>query len=395
MAAKVKHERGAWWVFTHHAGHRKKKRFGSRAEDQRDAEKYAKSVNDAIARRRIVAAEPLGTRLGAPIPCDEELRRWHEAWSPTFKHSYEYEARKTIEVHLVPFFGSTDLRDLTEEDLLRYIGAKLAEDYATKTIENHLTVLRRVLSLLVKKGRLASNPAAEIKSLMRRVQRRTDKQTREIDTWTIAEVQTLLAVARQHRARFAPLLATLFYTGMRKGEVLGLKWEDVDFERSEIHVRRSYVRHRITTPKSGRSRRIAMAPELVELLKEVQRDRRKETLKRGWRKVPEWVFPSTAGTPIGDRNVLRTWAEVRKRARARGVRSLTLHCTRHTWASFAIDAGKSIKWIADQLGHRDVSMTLNTYSHLIPNQEQDLSFLNFGTAVEGRACAGIRKLHRQ
>lgn len=380
MAAKVRFDRGAWWVFVHHAGRRTKKRFGATAADKRMAESYAAKVEAALVLRRQDGQEirVTGRSSGAsPVACAAELRKWQATWAPTFKRSYAYEVEKTLTKHLIPHFGDRDLRELTEDEVLHYISTKLDDGYAPKTIENHLTVLRRVLSLLEKKKVLASNAAADIKALMARVGRATDLQTRQIDAWGVTEVQTLMEVAAEVAPRFQPILATAFYTGMRRGELLALQWGDVDFERGRIQVRRALVRSRITTPKNGRSRTIRMAPSLIELLRRVELDLKREKLKRGWPRMPEWVFPSGACSPIGERNLQRTWAKVRAKAGERGVRPLTFHCTRHTWASVALASGRSIKWIADQLGHRDVSITLNTYAHLMPNQEQDLGFLDF------------------
>ena len=79
-----------------------------------------------------------------------------------------------------------------------------------------------------------------------------------VDSWSQEEIETLLAIAREHEPRFYSALTTLFYTGLRRGELLGLKWVDIDFERSRIHVRRAYVRRQITTPKSGRGRHVVI-----------------------------------------------------------------------------------------------------------------------------------------
>ena len=112
----------------------------------------------------------------------------------------------------------------------------------------------------------------------------------------------LLHVAEEHEPRFYPALATLFYTGLRRGELLGLKWEDVDFERRRLHVRRAYVKGSITTPKSGHGRHAAVAPPLASLLMDVLAQRRRESLGFGWAETPEWVFPSETGGPLDQDN---------------------------------------------------------------------------------------------
>ena len=152
----------------------------------------------------------------------------------------------------------------------------------------------------------------------------------------------------------------------------------MDFERGRIHVRRAIVKSQITTPKSGRGRSVLMAPPLASLLLDVLATRRRETLALGWPETPAWVFPSEIGGPLDQDNFERSWRRIRRRAQARGVRPLRLHCTRHTWASLALASRKTVKWVAEQLGHADPALTLRVYAHVIPDAEADLSFLNFG-----------------
>ena len=119
---------------------------------------------------------------------------------------------------------------------------------------------------------------------------------------------------------------------------------------------------------------VSLAEEMFELFAE----RRKEALTKGWPELPEWVFCSETGTAPSPRNVSRVWDRVRRRAQKKGVRPLKLHCARHTWATFACQAGKSIRWIADQLGHADPALTLRVYAHAMLDEEIDLSFAEFG-----------------
>jgi integrase len=100
-------------------------------------------------------------------------------------------------------------------------------------------------------------------------------------------------------------------------------------------------------------------------------------LERGWSEIPKWVFCSETGTAFEERNCERAWYRVRRRAQKTGVRPLKLHCTRHTWASFALPSGKSVRWVADELGHASPMLTLKTYAHAIREEEADLSFADF------------------
>jgi integrase len=222
------------------------------------------------------------------------------------------------------------------------------------------------------------NPASRIGDLMRRVDARLAGEVKEVEHWSRAEVERLLTLAREHEPRFAPPLLFLFSTGCRRGEVLGLKWDDVDFERSTITIRRAITLRQITAPKSGRRRVIAMTPTLGSALFDLLAARRLEAFQRGWREVPEWVFCSSDGGSWDERHFSRVWERLRRRARREGIRALKLHATRHTWATLALQAGKSVRWVADQLGHADPALTMRVYAHAMREEEHDLSFADFG-----------------
>jgi hypothetical protein len=116
-------------------------------------------------------------------------------------------------------------------------------------------------------------------------------------------------------------------------------------------------------------------------------ERSRECLSRGWPEVPEWVFSSQAGTALAPRNVERVWYRLRRKAQKAGVRPLPLHSARHTWPTLALRAGKNIRWVADQLGHADLALTIRVYAHAMWEDEADLSFSEFG--VPGRPYAAL------
>ena len=165
---------------------------------------------------------------------------------------------------------------------------------------------------------------------------------------------------------------------MRRGEALGLKWSDIDFDNRRITIRRSITSQGQTTPKTGKARHVVMTTVLAETLFDLLSERQRERIENGWSDTPEWVFCSEAGTPPEPRNIVRVWKRVRSRAEALGVRRLTLHSARHSWATWALQAGKNPKWVSDQLGHADPTTTLRHYAHAMPEDDEDLSFLELG-----------------
>ncbi len=118
-----------------------------------------------------------------------------------------------------------------------------------------------------------------------------------------------------------------------------------------------------------------MSPQLEQVLRALQGERRRA---QPWRDPDGWVFTSRdGGQPLPETVFNRGWQRLRRGFAKHGVRPLTLHSARHTWATLALRAGKSIRWIADQLGHSDPAITLRIYAHVLPDEGEDLGFLDF------------------
>ncbi len=372
MAAKLRFRNGAWWAVVHYKGRRKLKKIGL---DKREAQRVVHKINAALA---LGKWEP-DDRKRTAMPIDQALWDWFNAYRPTFSASFETGAKINIEKHLIPFFGTTDLRDIAEADVLRFIQTKLDAERAPATISNILSVLRRVLNLKRREGVIQRNPLENLGELMRRVDRRQAREVRQIDAWTREEVATLLNLSQENEPRFHPLLMFLLSTGCRKGEALGLQWQDVSLSEGRAWIRRAVVHGTPTTPKSGKARSVVLSPALVQTLRELREQRRREVMENGWKDVPDWVFCDENGGTLDERNLHRSWNRLRRRARNHDVRPLTLHCARHTFASLALASGKSIRWVASQLGHANPELTLRVYAHAMRSEEEDLSFLDFGS----------------
>ena len=113
VGAKVRKINGAWWVVVHHQGKKRRKRIGPTLADKRMAEETVQKINASITLGKFDLAEK------PALPCDQKLRSWLLTYSPTFKQSTQDENHRIIEQHLVPFFGSKNLADISPEDLLR------------------------------------------------------------------------------------------------------------------------------------------------------------------------------------------------------------------------------------------------------------------------------------
>jgi integrase len=370
MGAKVRRVRGKWTVVLHRNGKREHRTIGPTKTDKRRAETIADRLDAALT----LGAYGLVSEAPEVLRCDEELAHWLRLRKPTFKATTAKLFEGLVSNHLAPHFGPKDMRSIRESDLLAFVATMQAKGRAPNTIRNALSLLRNVYNALIRDERISKNPAAHLGRIMRGVENATAKETTVRDAWTHSEARKLLEIAIEHEPQFATFLTLLFATGMRRGEALGLQWADTDLDARRITVRRSVTSQGVSSPKSGKSRRVVMTDSLASSLFELLGERQSQRIARGWRDTPVWVFCSEVGTMPEPRNVVRVWGRVRRRATKLGVRPLPLHSARHSWATWAIQAGKNIRWVADQLGHADASTTLNHYAHAMPEDDQDLSF---------------------
>ena len=196
-------------------------------------------------------------------------------------------------------------------------------------------------------------------------------QRHDMSTWDEDEVNIFLEAAED--SQYHALFYTALFTGMRRSELLALRWQDIDFIYSQIYVSRSlhhlkdgsYV---FTQPKSEKSRRtIALPPSAFLVLSEYRKQREAEALLLGQiLKDDELVF-STLGKPYRPNTITRAWQSLAVKA---GVRVIRLHDARHTHASLMLKQGIHPKVVQERLGHSTIAMTLDIYSHVAPGIQE-------------------------
>ncbi|MGD9733191.1 MAG: tyrosine-type recombinase/integrase [Desulfamplus sp.] len=157
---------------------------------------------------------------------------------------------------------------------------------------------------------------------------------------------------------------TLARTGMRIGEVTALQWDDIDFDKRFIHVQRTFSRGKLGTPKNGKDRMVDMSKQLSKVLADLKVQRNNEAIEKGWKNFPKWLFVNQIGSYLDIHNWRsRVFYKVLEKA---GFKKIRIHDLRHTYASLLIEAGESLTYIRDQLGHHSISFTVDIYGHLTP-----------------------------
>jgi integrase len=183
------------------------------------------------------------------------------------------------------------------------------------------------------------------------------------------DVRRLFAAADE--TELGPFVRLAVLTGLRRGELLGLPWHDVDLEGGMLHVTQTAQRLRqqgivFGPPKTDRSRRaVALSAEAVAVLRMQRRRQAEKRLLVGsaYRDDLGLVFATAIGTPLEPGNVLRTWYRVRTAA---GLPTLRIHDLRHAHATLMLAGGVHPKVVSERLGHGSVTVTLDTYSHVLP-----------------------------
>lgn len=271
-----------------------------------------------------------------------------------------------VRVHLVPALGNVRLARLTPDDVERFMAKKLAGGLSASTVTRIRATLRRALSLALKQGLVARNVAALADP--------PRVKPRQFDSLTVEQARAFLEAVRGHRLE--ALFVVAIATGLRQGELLGLQWDDVDFEGQRLAVRRALQRlggvATFVEPKTARSRRtIALPPvALAQLLSQQARHAQTAGEYKGEGRWNPFglVFPSVDGTPLDAPNVTHTFQKVLREA---GLPRVRFHDLRHTCASLLLAQGANMRVIMEQLGHSQISLTMNTYSHVMPEAMQD------------------------
>ncbi len=252
--------------------------------------------------------------------------------------------------HLLPAFGDRPLCDIRRVDIQRFVTEKMTRQNLSWQTAVHLrNLMSGTLERAVEWGYLEANPARRIK--MPPMQRR-----RKTIVLTRGQLATLLQVLQEP---VKTLAITAAMTGLRIGEVLALRWKNVDFDKCVIRVREAVFEGNLSSPKSRSSvRDIPMEPSLRRLLSEYRKAA----------SVEAFVFASRNGTPLDSHNLLgRVLKPACKRA---GLPSISWHSFRHTHATLLSDLGESLKTAQAQLGHARLSTTAEIYTHIVPASQR-------------------------
>ena len=358
MSVKVRRWKDGWYVVVHIKGRRKVKKFQNEAA--------ARAFADHLTAYLKIHGEE-GLRLLGREPKSDAwtFERYAGKWlkeiqASNLKPSTIDRYASSLKVHLIPFFGRLHLEDINYA-LLKDFCLEKAKQRSRHSVRLMIAALRVVLKEAVREGLIPANPVTSLGKFFGSGTAGREQP----DPFTQAEISDILEKIGERWPEYSEWVLCAVRTGLRFGEQRALKWEDIDFRRRVIHVRRNWPANRsLTTPKTRSSlRQVDMSPELSQALRRLRAKRNTQYLSLGKPEIPEWVFLSEKGQALHHSNLIRrVW---RRALAAAQVRYRHWHNLRHTFASQLFMAGVSPLYVAKQLGHARVSTTMNVYAHWI------------------------------
>ncbi|MFJ2594433.1 tyrosine-type recombinase/integrase [Streptomyces erythrochromogenes] len=327
---------------------------------------YGKTWTECDTKRRELLAK---VDQGVPVPTrSAKLTEWLPYWlenivRPHRKRTTFAKYETHVRLYLVPLLGKRRLESLSVADVRRALVQLQKQTSAATAKESH-RVLRTAIAAACREELVSRNVVSLVEP--------PKVQVREMSPWELDETLDFLAAARKDPLYPAFVLAIAL--GLRRGELVGLRWENVDLDKREIRVRSQRQRVRGEAyeddPKGRRRRQTLPLPGICVAPLRWQRMRQaamREVAAEKWEETG-YVFTTRTGRPIEPRNVYRSFTRVAKDA---GLRVVRLHDARHGTATLLTAAGVPPRVVMEILGHSQIAVTMNVYAHVVQDTQRE------------------------
>jgi len=283
------------------------------------------------------------------------------------KQNISLETRETnqghLKNHIIPVLGGIPLQKVNVSHIEELITSLQAKGLAEGTIKKIYNLVQTAFKTASKREIISRNPFDLLDDGSR-----PKVSKPEIDYWTVEEVRHFFNVL-EHRQRILFILA--IHTGMRRGEMLGLRWKDIDFEGGRLRISQSLkplqgLKKGVKTASGYRS--ISLSPYVLSELKKHRAMILQERLSTKHYQDHDLVICQPNGEPVSVGNFTKFWKRIVQNT---GMRYIRFHDLRHTCASLLFSAGVHPKVVQELLGHSSIKVTLDTYSHMMPNMQAD------------------------
>jgi integrase len=339
--------------------------LGKKANGKRDLHKKRgfeteKKAKEAL-RKAQVEADNGRYIKPSKLAFGDYINEWFETRKDKLGRMTTINAETNIKRHVLPHIGHILLSELNVIHIEKYLRDLREKGLAEGTIKKVFSLVSSSLISAVRKDIIPKNAAAlaENKPKVKR---------RLVEVWDEHEARDFLAFIQQSRSRYYIAFLLALSTGMRQGEILGLRWKDIDFKHNLITVRQtlSHDGKEFGVPKTEHSiRSIKIDVDTTDALKQ----HKKVITKEKWNAQKSYVDKdlvacTVLGTQCMPRDLEKRWAKLREDS---GLRKITFHDLRHTHASLLLKDGHHPKVVSERLGHSSIQITLDLYSHLFPN----------------------------
>jgi integrase len=342
----ARHGKGSRWQARYHDpdGRERTRMF----DRKQDAERFLATITADVLRGAFV--DPYAGK----VTFADFAERWLAA--QTFTESSREATEVRLRLHAVEHFGQRELRNIKPSVIQAWL-RRLQQDLSPTYVRTIFTTVSAVFSAAVDDGLIVTNPcrAGSVKLPKR--------QIHTIEPWPLEQVAAVIDALPD---RYRPLGVVAAGCGLRQGEAFGLRVCDIDFLRRRVHVEQQVkiVRGKvlIDRPKGGKTRTVPLPDAVATALA--------EHLRRHPASDAELVFTSREHKPINRNHFNQyVWKRALTAAAVEPSRANGMHALRHFYASVLIDAGESVRAVADYLGHSDPGFTLRVYAHLFPSSE--------------------------
>jgi integrase len=279
--------------------------------------------------------------------------------------SYDVSLR-LLQAQIIPYFQDISLKEIDQFVVHDFYNEKLKQGYATNYITRMHEILRMLLKIAKKWDLIQKDVASMIEP--------PKNKKKEMKVWSISQVNEFLQTCTH--SRYHPVFFLAAYTGMRKGEIIALKWDDIDFENKIIHVNKTLYKlstgYSLDTPKSPSAvRSIYFDEEIENVLKRQKIKQKEEKLKNGRiYQEKNLVFSQEDGGFVSPPSVNILFTRFIDRS---GLPRIRFHDLRHTHATILLQMGVNPKVVSERLGHSSVQITLDVYSHVTKEIKKDIS----------------------
>ena len=296
----------------------------------------------------------------------EYMKNHVSTLAPLTQVSYE----KNLRIHILPSLGKKKLTDLNRREVQAFVSSlgKSGKDLAPKTIRVIHGILHALLSA-AKKDEIILRNVADDCTLPRVTQTRAK-------AITTVQLESFLKAIKQDK--FYHIYYLDIFSGLREAEILGLRWEDVEWETDSIVIRQQLqivphtkpTQYRLVPPKENKERRIVLAKSAMQTLRQQRIKQQKQKLQAGalWNNSYHLIFTNEFGEPLHHFSV---YSHLKRILKECGMEGYTFHSLRHSFATISIENGDDIKTVQANLGHHAAAFTLKTYAHVSNKMQQN------------------------